>query len=120
MYAGEVQHIDNKTLKDLMLQDVPVIDVRTTSEWKETGIIESSHLLMFYDEKGKYDLEKWLADVEAIAGKDSPVILICHSGSRSKQLAKYLTKVAGYEKVYNVKRGIHYWIKKNNNVVQIQ
>ena len=118
LHAGEVQHIDNQTLKELMLQNVPVIDVRTTAEWKDTGVVEGSHLLMFYDEKGNYDLEKWLADVAAIAEKDQPVILICHSGSRSRQLAKYLTKVEGYKKVYNVKRGIQSWIKKNNHVVQ--
>ena len=118
LHAGEVKHIDNQTLKELMLQNVPVIDVRTTSEWEDTGVVEDSHLLMFYDEKGKYDLKKWLADVAAIAEKDQPVILICHSGSRSRQLAKYLTKVVGYKKVYNVKRGIQSWIKKNNHVAQ--
>ncbi len=118
LHAGEVLNIDNKTLKELMQNDVPVIDVRTTTEWKETGVVKGSHLLMFYDEKGKYDLDKWLADVAEIADKNQPMILICHSGSRSKQLAKYLTKVEGYEKVYNVKRGIQSWIKKNNHVVQ--
>ena len=118
LHAGEVLNIDNQTLKELILKDVPVIDVRTTAEWKETGVVEDSHLLMFYDEKGNYDLEKWLADVAAIAEKDQPIILICHSGSRSRQLAKYLTKVEGYKKVYNVKRGIQSWIKKNNHVVQ--
>ena len=54
LHAGEVKHIDNQTLKELMLQNVPVIDVRTTSEWEDTGVVEDSHLLMFYDEKGKY------------------------------------------------------------------
>lgn len=118
LHAGEVLNIDNQTLKELILNDVPVIDVRTTAEWKDTGVVEGSHLLMFYDEKGNYDLEKWLADVAAIAEKDQPIILICHSGSRSRQLAKYLTKVEGYKKVYNVKRGIQSWTKKNNHVVQ--
>lgn len=118
LYAGEVLNIDNKALQELMQENVPVIDVRTTTEWKETGVVDGSHLLMFYDEKGKYDLEKWLSDVAEIANKNEPIILICHSGSRSKQLAKYLTKVEGYEKVYNVKRGIQSWIKKNHHVIQ--
>ncbi|MEM7401554.1 MAG: rhodanese-like domain-containing protein [Pseudomonadota bacterium] len=118
LHAGEVLNIDNKTLKELIQNNVPVIDVRTTTEWKETGVVKGSHLLMFYDEEGKYDLDKWLSDVAEIADKNQPMILICHSGSRSKQLAKYLTKVEGYEKVYNVKRGIQSWIKKNNHVIQ--
>lgn len=118
LHAGEVLNIDNKTLKELIQNNVPVIDVRTTTEWKETGVVKGSHLLMFYDEEGKYDLDKWLSDVAEIADKNQPMILICHSGSRSKQLAKYLTKVEGYEKVYNVRRGIQSWINKNNHVIQ--
>ncbi|MEJ2115659.1 MAG: rhodanese-like domain-containing protein, partial [Gammaproteobacteria bacterium] len=90
------------------------------SEWQKTGIVEGSHLIMFYDEKGKYDLKAWLAKVENIAKKDEQVILICHSGVRSRQLANYLAKVVGYENVYNVKKGIVYWIKKSNPVVSVK
>ena len=75
---------------------------------------------MFFDEKGIYDLNAWLEQVSKVAGKNEPIILICHSGSRSKQLANYLVNVVGYENVYNVKCGIHYWIKQNNNVVVFQ
>ena len=120
LFASEIQHIGNADLKSLMQQGVTVIDVRTTSEWRETGVIKDSHLIMFFDEKGKYDLHAWLGQVSEVASKNEPVILICHSGSRSKQLAKYLISVVGYEKVYNVKRGIHHWIKQNNNVVVFQ
>jgi rhodanese-related sulfurtransferase len=72
---------------------------------------------MFYDDRGKYDLNAWLEGVAEIASKEEPLILICHSGGRTKQLGKYLANVAGYQEVYNVKRGIAYWIKKNNSVV---
>lgn len=116
-FAGEVKDINNQDLKELIQQGVAVIDVRATSEWQQTGIVEGSHLIMFYDEQGKYDLNNWLNEVSRVANKDELVVLICHSGSRSKQLAKYLTKVAGYNEVYNVQRGIAHWIKKNNSVV---
>jgi len=115
--ASGVQHIDNKTLKQLIQQGIPVIDVRTTTEWKKIGIVEGSHLLMFYDEKGKYDLEKWLNNVANIVTKDEPVVLICHSGGRSKQLAEYLVKEVGYQSVYNVKKGIVRWIKDKNPTI---
>ena len=116
-HAAEVAHIDNVELQNAIDKEVPIIDVRTTVEWKETGVIKGSHLIMFYDERGKYDLEAWLDKVSIVANKDEPVILICHSGGRSKQLAKYLTDVAGYKDVYNVKKGIIYWIKRNNLTV---
>ena len=113
VFAAEITHINNSELKQLIEQNVPVIDVRTISEWKKTGVIEGSHLMMFYDEKGKYNLEAWLDNVSNVAPKNKPVILICHSGSRSKQLAKYLTKVVGYNQVYNVKKGIAYWKRQS-------
>lgn len=117
LYAAEVIHIDNADLKELIDQGVPVIDVRATSEWKETGVIDGSHLMMFYDETGKYDLDAWLNLLSAVATKEKPVILICHTGSRSHQLARYLNKVVGYNEVYNVKRGIANWIKQDNPIV---
>ena len=115
--ASETNEIDNQELKQLMQQGVAVIDVRATSEWQKTGVIEGSHLVMFYDENGKFDMDAWLADVANVADKNQPVVLICHSGARSKELSKYLAKEAGYETVYNMKKGITSWIKQNNSVV---
>ncbi len=117
LFAAEVKHINNEEIKKLIESGAPIIDVRATSEWKKTGVIEESHLLMFYDEKGNYELDKWLEDVAQVSDKNKPVVLICHSGVRSKQLAKYLNKVAGYTQVYNAKGGIVDWIKKEQEVV---
>ena len=119
-FARDVNDVGNQELKRLMQHGIAVIDVRTTSEWKKTGVLESSHLLMFYDEKGKYDMDAWLAEVTNVANKDEPVILICHSGNRSKKLANYLVKEIGYEAVYNVKQGIVSWIKEKNFVVPLK
>ena len=120
LFANAIQHISNEELNHLMQQGVAIVDIRTTTEWRKTGVIKDSHLIMFFDEKGIYDLNAWLEQVSKVASKNEPVILICHSGSRSKQLAQYLVNVVGFEKVYNVKRGIHHWIKQNNNVVVFQ
>ncbi len=117
LYAAGVKQIDNVELKELIGQGVPVIDVRATSEWQETGVIDGSYLMMFYDETGKYNLDAWLSQLSVVASKDKPVILICLSGSRSHQLARYLNKVLGYIEVYNVKRGIAYWIKQDNPII---
>ena len=116
-FAAEVTQIDNGQLQELLDKDVPLVDVRATSEWQETGVIPGSHLMMFYDEKGNYNLNSWLSELSAVASKDKPLVLICHSGGRSEQLAKYLTKVVGYKEVYNVKHGIAHWIKNNNPTI---
>lgn len=118
--ANGVSDIDNQGLNEHMQQGVPVIDVRTTSEWKKTGIVEGSHLMMFFDEKGKYDLNAWLAELSNVVKKNEPLILICHSGGRSKQLANYLVNVAGYSEVYNVKKGIVDWMKQENPTTPVQ
>ncbi len=57
-FSAKVEHVDNIQLKGLISQDVPVVDVCTFVEWKQTGVIEDSYLMMFYDEKGNYDLNK--------------------------------------------------------------
>ena len=45
--------IDNVELGKLMAKGVPVIDIRTSPEWQQTGIIPGSHLLTFFDEQGQ-------------------------------------------------------------------
>ena len=57
---AEVIDVDGAGLERLRADGVPVIDVRRADEWRETGVIEDSHLLTFYDKQGRYDLERWL------------------------------------------------------------
>ena len=55
---ADVTHIDNEKTSELLAEGIPLIDVRTESEWKQTGIVEGSHLLTFFDEKGR-DRRRW-------------------------------------------------------------
>jgi len=120
VHANGVQDIGNQELKLHMQSGIPVVDVRTTAEWGKTGIVEGSHLMMFFDEKGKYDLNTWLDELSKVAEKNDPLILICHSGGRSKQLANYLVNVVGYSEVYNVKKGIVGWMKNDNPTLPVK
>lgn len=111
---AEVEQIDNKTLKQLLAEGVPLIDVRTPSEWRETGIIEGSHLLTFFDESGRYDANEWLKKLQAMVRPDQPVALICAVGGRTQAISHFLDKQAGYSKVHNVTAGIKAWINAGN------
>lgn len=113
---AEVTHIDNEELARLMATGVPVIDIRTEPEWRETGIVKGSHLLTFFDERGRADPPAWLAKLQPIARPDQPVILICRTGNRTGVLAKFLDEKVGYAKVYNVKHGIYGWMKDKRPV----
>ena len=91
-------------LQRLRAEGVAVIDVRRPEEWRKTGVIEGSHLLTFFDKKGRYDLDEWLPAFSAIAESDQPVALICRSGNRSGKVARMLDEQFGYRQVYNVQR----------------
>jgi len=114
---AEVQEIDNARLQELLAQKVPIIDIRRAEEWTQTGIVEGSHLLTFFDAAGNYDARAWLAQLEPIAGKEDPFILICRTGRRTGLISQFLDKQIGYKNVYNVTKGITHWIDQKNPIV---
>jgi rhodanese-related sulfurtransferase len=109
---AEVIDIDNAELAKLSAAGVPLVDIRTAPEWVETGIVPGSHLLTFFDERGKADPEAWLAKAATLGKPTAPIILICRTGNRTKAVANFLSQKVGYSKVYNVKLGIKDWIKE--------
>jgi len=109
--------IDNTELAKLSAAGVPVIDIRTQPEWEETGIVPGSHLLTFFDERGKVDPLAWLSKAKAIAQPNEPVIVICRTGNRTKMVSQFLSQQSGYATVYNVRNGIRAWIKDGRQVV---
>ena len=104
-----VVDIDNTELARLVAAGVPIIDIRTEGEWKETGIVPGSRLFTFFDEKGRADPAAWLRQVQGVATPDQPVIVICRSGNRTKAASQFLARQARYQTVYNVRDGIRAW-----------
>ena len=105
-------------LKELQKKDVLLVDIRTPSEWRQTGLVPGSHPLMYFDGEGHADTDRFLTALEALGGtKDHPVVLICRSGHRSGQLAQILLNDKGYSSVYHLEQGIQGWLKDGDNVV---
>lgn len=113
---AEVTNIDNEELARLVATGVPVIDIRTEPEWKETGIVKGSHLMTFFDERGRADAPAFVEKLKTIAKSDEPVVLICRSGNRTATVAKFLDEQVGYKKVYNVRQGIKGWLREQRPV----
>ena len=113
---AEVIDIDNAELNRLLKNGVAVIDIRTQPEWEETGIVAGSHLLTFFDDRGRADPAAWLDKVKPFAKPGDPVVVICRSGTRTKAVSQFLAKQAGYATVYNVRDGIKGWLKERNPV----
>lgn len=106
-----VANITNQELAVLLENGATLIDIRTEPEWRQTGIVPGSHLLMLFDEQRRVvDPDGWLRKVKAIAPMDKPVILICRVGNRTVPATQFLVK-SGYRQVYNVTSGIVPWIK---------
>ena len=115
---ADVIHVDSAGLERLRADGVPVIDVRRAEEWRETGVIDGSHLLTFFDRKGRYDLDTWLPALAAIAESGEPVALICRSGKRSGRVARLLDEQFGYRHVYTARDGILGWIGEGRSTVE--
>ena len=100
-----------------MESGVPLIDIRTEKEWHETGVINQSKLLTFFDKDGNSNVKKWMLELEKIASKKDPVIIICRSGRRSRIVANFLDQKEHYTTVFHATDGIISWIDFKNKTV---
>jgi rhodanese-related sulfurtransferase len=86
-------------------RNIKIIDIRTPAEWRETGIVKGSYTIMFFDEKGNFNVATFLKQLEMVVKKDEPFALICRIGSRTGIVSEFLSEKLGY-KVINLKGGI--------------
>lgn len=103
----------------LQAKGVPVIDIRTTEEWKETGIIKGAHKMMFFTPSGQPDVAGWFFELGLLVkSKKDPIIIYCAHANRTKSLGEGLTQM-GFENVYELKDGIENgWLKKGKKTVK--
>ena len=67
---------------------------------------------------GNYDTIKWVLELEKIASKKDPLIIICRSGRRSRIVSNLLVKQAKYVKIFHATNGILSWIDSENKTVK--
>lgn len=91
----------------LIDSNIPIVDIRTPEEWKETGLLKRSIPIMLFDEKGNYDLKVFLDQLNKAVDTTKPFAIICRTGSRTKLLASFLSNKLNYD-VINIKSGILY------------
>ena len=114
---ADVIDINNDQIKELIKLNTPIIDIRTSPEWDQTGVVPNSLLLTFFDKNGKYNFESWYNKLIKITKKGQPIILICRSGRRTKIVAEMMNSKFNYV-IYNAKYGIKSWIKSNLKTVK--
>ena len=106
---AEVIDVNNEEMIKLSNVNIPILDVRRSSEWDQTGVIPNSILLTFFDEEGNYNFDEWYEKLRLEINKGDPIILICRSGKRSKIIAQMMNENFDHV-IYNAKRGIISWV----------
>ena len=56
---AEIVDVNNEQITELSNSNIPIVDVRRSSEWEHTGIIPNSILLTFFNEEGDYNYHQW-------------------------------------------------------------
>jgi len=90
---------------DFLKKGIPIVDIRTPSEWRETGVVKDAKTIMFFDEQGRYDTEKFLKKLNSAVDTKKPFAIICRTGSRTAMVGDFLAKQLGYN-VINLKGGM--------------
>ena len=116
---AEIVDVNNEQITALSNSNIPIVDVRRSSEWEQTGIIPNSILLTFFDEEGDYNYHQWYKKLRLEIDESKPIILICRSGKRSKIIAQIMNENFDHV-IYNAKRGIISWIDEKLITVEPQ
>ena len=116
---AEVIDVNNEEMIKLSNTNIPIVDVRRSSEWDQTGVIPNSILLTFFDEEGNYNFDKWFEKLQLEISVTDPIILICRSGKRSKVVANMIDEKFNTI-IYNAQSGINSWINKKFITVEPQ
>ncbi len=114
---AEIVNINNEQIKKLSKINIPIVDVRRSSEWDQTGVVPNSILLTFFDKKGNYNLDKWYDQLRLKINVGEPIVLICRTGRRTRIIAEMMDKKFD-NVIYNAKGGITSWIDEKLKTVK--
>lgn len=78
---AELRHVE--VTEDFVKSGIKIIDIRTSSEWKDTGIIENAIPITF-DAQGHYNADAFMAELDKHVKKDREFALICRTGNRAQ------------------------------------
>ncbi len=85
----------------------PIVDIRTPAEWVETGLFKGAIPIMFFNERGSYDVKGFLKTLNEKVDTSKPFAIICRTGSRTRMLSSFLSADLNY-KVINLQGGMVY------------
>ena len=107
---AKIVDVNNEQIIELSKTNIPIVDVRRSSEWDQTGVVPKSILLTFFDKEGNYNYDEWYEKLRLKIDEGKPIILICRTGRRTKIIAKMMEIKKFDNVIYNAKSGITSWI----------
>ena len=81
-----------------------LVDVRTAEERKFVGHVPGSRHVAWMTGLSLSRNPRFVKELEAQAGKDEVILLLCRSGKRSAAAAEAATR-AGFKQVFNIEEG---------------
>ena len=107
---AEIVNVNNEQIIELSKNNIPIVDIRRSSEWDQTGVVPKSILLTFFDKDGNYNYDEWYEKLRLEIDEGKPIILICRTGRRTTIIAKMMEIKKFDNIIYNAKNGISSWI----------
>ena len=107
---ADIVDVNNQQIQELSKNNIPIVDIRRSSEWEQTGVVPKSILLTFFDKEGKYNYDEWYEKLRLEIDDGKPIILICRTGRRTAIIAKMMEIKKFGNVIYNAKNGITSWI----------
>ena len=103
--------IDEYPTTALLSSGITIIDIRTPEEWLETGLIKGAIPITFWYADGSYNLSLFISTLEKHVKNGEKFALICHVGSRTTEVAAFLSQEYNM-KVVNLLGGMEYLHKR--------
>lgn len=108
--------INKYPTKEFLNSKIPIVDIRTPPEWIETGLVKDAIPIMFFDQRGAFNLNAFLKELNQKVDTKKPFALICRTGSRTSIVGDYLSKELNY-KVVNILGGMVYIKSKKLQII---
>ena len=115
-----LKELTTEQLLDAQKSGSVIIDIRSSNEWAETGIIAGAETVTAFSADGKLHSDFRKKFFSLIKSKDTPIVLYCRSGNRSKRLGNVLVNQGNYTNVSHLSKGIIGWQKDGKNTIVLK
>ena len=119
-WPPSLKELTTEQLLDAQKSGSVIIDIRSSNEWVETGIIAGAETITAFSADGNLHSDFRKKFFSLIKSKDTPIVLYCRAGNRSKRLGNVLVNQGNYTNVSHLSKGIIGWQKDGKNTIVLK